>query len=210
MGCVRSLNRRDHAAAVSELRLSSYQRMQGAAVGQESLIWSRIDDQCIVLGVQEQGVLLATMRVELVDDRALLDAKLETPWSFGDVQFPVMILSRAATRAGEERRGMNTLLRYHALLLAGHWDVDDVVGTFIKGSPRERTLQEMGYQLYDSPCGWGSSDFKSVSAVAIAHLKLSHGGKRARKICQYQVGLLLQDYPWVGSLPQPKFVTGIK
>ncbi len=86
------------AGQVSELRARSYQRAQGMEVSAESLYWNPSDDSSLVLGVYDQSSLVATMRLEKIGNKEILEAKIEAPWPGQmDHNFPLGLLSRAAT-----------------------------------------------------------------------------------------------------------------
>lgn len=170
-----------HAVEVNQLRKEGYQRIRGFHVQPEGLFWNRSDDQAIVLGVQDtEGALVSTMRLELIEDLKMVETKLESTWSFpSETQWPVGVLSRASTRFNWAGRGLNGVLRYHALKMAEGFGVRYMTGTFVTGSPREKTMLAMGYQVFTNTKGWSGHGFQSSAPITVATLDLKRHSQKA-------------------------------
>ena len=201
-----SLARESDKEQISKLREDEYARASGFKVNPEAVRWNRSDDQCAILAVWDGSEVISTMRIELVDNQTMLETKLECPWEFGEISYPVMLLSKAATRLSHQGRGLNAAMRYHSLLLAKRWGVQYLVGTFVDGSPRRNTMARMGYQFFINKKGWFSSDYHSEREVIVAKLDLVTEGKHAVSMLERAGSQLI----WQGEIPKAKFVRLVK
>lgn len=199
------------AEAVNALRLAEYSKAAGFEVKPPGVLWNRSDDQSTVIGAWSEGELLATLRLELVDSMELVERKMECPWSFPiALRLPVMVLSKMATRSSCRGQGLNALLRYWALELARGWEIQQVIGTFVSGSPRERSMREMGYEFFTNERGWFAGDYKSTSPVLVCVLDMSRNGQQAIDVCRRIAGRSLAEYPWAGARPEKRLVQVVK
>jgi hypothetical protein len=198
------------AELVSALRIKEYSKASGFHTSNEAIEWNRSDDQCVILGIRECGELVSTMRVELVDSQSMLETKLECPWEYGEITYPAMILSKAATSSSHRGRGLNTALRYWSLVLSQKWGVRYVVGTFVADSPRQNLMSRMGYEFYENPLGWFAHDYRSTRKVLVAKLDLQVEGRRAREVTSNEVGISTGEFPWVGNWPDIRIVNVVK
>jgi hypothetical protein len=180
---------------VNQLRLQSYATADGFLTKPESLLWREADDSSIILGILENGELISTMRLEFVSSVELLSKKLEMDVSHLPIHLPAMLLSRAATSRRWAGKGLNATLRYFALEIAERAGVTDVVGTFVKGSPREKTLQKMGYQFYDNPEGWTSPGYLSLKPVTVVHLNLNDQKQHAQRVLKDMARNAIEMFP---------------
>ncbi len=205
-----SLVDRSSAEAINRLRTVEYGRAGGFRVDPKVIEWNASDDESFILVVREGEQILATMRAELADNIDIVEKKLECPWSFGELDFPVLLLSKAATDSTIRRKGLNTVLRYWAFRLAQHWHVSHVVGTFVEGSPRINAMGEMGYEFFKNELGWFRLDYQSERPVLVAKLDFRRQAAVAIEASRRIVGDPEKDYPWSGEFPAPKFVTRLK
>lgn len=206
---VKVLNKK-HREQVNTLRKAAYHSAKGFKVNDVAIEWNRSDDQCTILGIYDRNTLAATMRIELVDTPEMIENKLEYPFTFHDLSFPAMILSKAATHRHYVGRGFNAVLRFHALQLAKVWNVRYLLGTFVDGSPRIRSMQKMGYRFYENPEGWYAVDYHSERKVLIASLDMQKYGDQAIAITEEIARANIIEYPFIGDLPNPKIVRVIK
>lgn len=200
-----------HAEAINALRRAEYGDAPGFKVDAPGILWNRSDDQCTVLAAFDGGELISTMRIELVDNQELVERKMECPWSFPvALRYPVMILSKAATRKSHRAAGLNALMRFWALRFGCEWQVKQVIGTFVSGSPREKSMRQMGYQFFVNEQGWFKGDYHSENPVLVALLDLETDGEQAVRVCGEIAKDAVEAYPWKGSLPGRKFVQVVK
>lgn len=199
------------AEAINALRRAEYGDAPGFKVDAPGILWNRSDDQCTVLAAYDGEELVSTMRIELVDNQDLVERKMECPWSFPvPLRYPVMILSKAATRKTHRAYGLNALMRFWAFRLGREWAVQQVIGTFVSGSPREKSMRQMGYQFFVNEQGWFKGDYRSENPVLVALLDLDTDGEQAVRVCGEIAKDAVQDYPWRGELPMKKFVQVVK
>ncbi len=201
---------RNEAAEINRLRIAEYAKAGGFYVDPKVIEWNASDDESFILAIKEGGRILATMRAELADNVSIVEKKLECPWNFGELGFPVLLLSKAATDSSIRRRGLNTVLRYWAFRLAEHWKVSHVVGTFVEGSPRINAMREMGYEFHRNELGWFQLDYRSERPVLVAKLDFAKHGAAALEASRRIAGDPEADFPWQGDFPAPKFITKLK
>lgn len=195
---------------VSELRMQEYRSASGFKVDVQTLKWRASDSESYIMVAETNGRLVSTMRGEIIDAQKLLEEKLECPWSFDlELQFPVLLLSRAATDSSMREHGLNLLLRSRFFDLARHYGIRHVVGTFVAGSPRERSLKEMGYQFFENTAGWQKSTYRSLAPVQVVVLDLERDYTRADEYCRSRVGKSFQEYAFEETFPEIKYVRSI-
>lgn len=180
---------------IEVLRMQEYAKASGFTVDLTTLKWGLSDDQSFVMAARNDGKLVSTMRGEVIDDRSLLEKKLECPWDFPlELNYPVLLLSRAATLSSQRSAGLNLVLRYWFFRFAMLHQIEFVIGTFVSGSPRERTLREMGYQFFENLHGWQQSTYRSLRSVCVVVLNLKTHGDQALKYCIQRASENIQDY----------------
>ena len=194
---------------IDALRMQEYALASGFQVDLSTLRWKVSDDESFVMAARKEGQIISTMRGEVIDDLALLEHKLECPWSFPKIQFPVLLLSRAATLSPFRSLGLNLVLRYWFLRFAMERNIEFVVGTFVSGSPRENTLREMGYQFFENKLGWQQSTYRSLRPVNVVMLNLRTEGKKAMDYCLNRAPKSIDDFPYHGDFPQLRMVNTI-
>lgn len=207
---IRALTRTS-ASAVNDLRRAEYAKASGFRVADSGILWNASDDQSIVLGAFEDEQLIATMRMEVIEDLDIVEKKIECPWNFDlPLRFPVMILSRAATATSHRGTGINTLMRLHALKIAKSMGVQFALGTFIADSPRARTLERMGYRFFENKLGWNRHDYKSEKTVIVAALDLEAEFEKAAEECRRLTNEIVDTYQWIAELPHNGRVTLVR
>lgn len=198
---IRALTR-DSAKQVNDLRVAEYAKAKGFHVAAAGILWNASDDQSIVLGAYEDDVLISTMRMEILDDRNLVEQKIECPWDYPvELQFPTMLLSRASTASSHRGTGINTLLRLHCLKIAKDLGVRQAIGTFVADSPRARTLERMGYRFFENRQGWTHADYRSEGRVIVAVLDFHEDFETAMAECRRLTSSLNADFTFDGVLP---------
>lgn len=196
-----------HAPQVDALRLAEYADAKGFSVQPPGILWNRSDDQAIILGAWDGDDLVATLRLEVIESQALVEAKLECPWTFPvALRLPVMILSKMATRKAYRRSGLNNALRLHALTLARDWDLELVLGTMVAGSPRREAMTAMGYRFFANDLGWQTTNYQSHQAVVVAALDLKTHGPQALTACRESAGDAVTTFAWRGDRPERRVV----
>ncbi len=194
-------------AQIDHLRMQEYAKASGFAVDLSTLKWRESDDDSFVMAAESNGELISTMRGEIISDQLMLEKKLECPWDFPlDIQFPVLLLSRAATLSSHRSLGLNLVLRYWFLKFAEHHKLPFVIGTFVKGSPRENTLSEMGFQFFENTLGWQQSTYRSLRPVNVVALDMQTHSKQAMHVCEQKVPEAIEAYFFEGNFPQLKTV----
>lgn len=195
---------------VEQLRMQEYAQASGFAVDLATLKWKSSDDESYVMVAKNDDQIVSTMRGEVIQDRSLLEKKLECPWDFEfPLEMPVLLLSRAATCSSYRSAGLNLVLRYWFLRLAVKHGVRSVVGTFVSGSPRENTLREMGYQFFENKLGWQQSTYRSLRPVTVAALDLQTQGDQALRYCLERVRESLYEYAFDEKFPTLKIVRNL-
>ncbi len=200
----------DRKNEIEALRQQEYANAKGFVVDLETLKWKSSDDESFVMAAESKGQLVSTMRGEVIDELAILEKKLECPWSFPlELNMPVLLLSRAATLSSYRKIGLNLVLRYWFIRLAMAHKIHFLVGTFVSGSPRENTLQEMGYQFFENKLGWQQSTYQSLGAVTVAALNLQTDGEKALQYCLDRVPEGIKEYQLSQEFPAIRFVRNL-
>lgn len=195
---------------VGLLRRAAYDRNPDMKVADSSLFWNVSDDQSYVLVAEGYDGIHATMRLECIRIASILSQKIEASSGLYPFEYPCAVLSRAATRTSDTGRGMNALLRYYCADLAKKLGMKQLIGTWIKGSPRERSMVEMGYTIFEHPTGWDSEDFKNVSPAMVGVLDLDKDYQKCLDVCAQKSNSIFQDYQWSEQVPNLRFVDRIK
>ena len=191
---------------IEEIRQKEYAKASGFYLDLKSLQWRESDDQSFVLAAELNGKVVSTMRGEVISDPSLLEKKLECSWNFSlPLEYPVLLLSRAATLSSHRALGLNLTLRHYFLKFAKHHNLPFVVGTFISGSPREKTLRQMGYQFFENTLGWQQSTYRSLRPVTVVALDMKKDGEHALKYAQAHLGASA-FFEEPAQFPELKFV----
>ncbi len=191
---------KQHSPIVNALRKTEYAKAKGFSVQDSGIFWNTSDDQAIVLGAWEADKLIATMRMEILEEQALVEKKIECPWDFAvALRFPALILSRAATDSSYRGTGINTLLRKHCFEIAKERGVKQAIGTFVAGSARTRTLEKMGYQFFENQLGWNRHDYRSHERVHVAVLDMEAQWATAIDECNRLTESLSREFRWIAT-----------
>tara|TARA_B110001454_G_scaffold218046_1_gene244906 strand:- start:16153 stop:16782 length:630 start_codon:yes stop_codon:yes gene_type:complete len=199
----------DATLEIENLRKQEYAQANGYTLDLSTLRWSISDSQSYVMVARDNQKMVSTMRGELIADQSLLEKKLECPWDFPKtLQWPAILLSRAATIQSHQSQGLNLILRYWFLKMALHHCIPLVVGTFVSGSPRQNTLKQMGYHFFENPLGWQQSSYRSHRPVIVAVLDMTTHGQQALDYCERKLGRNL-TYKFEGSFPELRYVRNL-
>ena len=184
--------------ALFQLRKKAYAQAKGFSLDLERLRWNTSDDQSYILGIFQDQQLISTMRAEVIEQKTVLEKKLECPWNFPvKMDGPVLLLSRAATEKAHANKGLNLLLRGIFLEMAKTYQLSHLIGTFVPNSPREESLRKMGYQFFSNPMGWQESHYSSFGAVHVVCLDLGSTYEKAKTFIQEQLPTEL--YPLIAN-----------
>ncbi len=195
---------------IDAMRMQEYGKASGFHVDLGTLQWGASDTDSFVMAAELEGSLIATMRGELIIDASLLERKLECEWNFPvELDFPVLLLSRAATLSTHRGSGLNLVLRYWFLRLAEHFAIPFVIGTFVAASPRENTLRAMGYEFFENKEGWQQSSYRSLRKVFVVSLDMQKNGAGALRFCQERMGDGIRDFQFESEFPKLKVVRGL-
>jgi hypothetical protein len=188
---------------VERLRMREYANAEGFTLDLNSLKWKSADDTSYVMVLEREARIVATMRGEVLKSKTLLEKKLECPWEFPiELEGPVLLLSRAATLGRQRSSGLNLALRYRFLQMAKEHQLRFVIGTFVKGSPREKSLADMGYQMFENTLGWQRSTYRSFVPVTVAVIDMQKEGERALAYCRQHLSPELLETPF-DEVPSP-------
>ncbi len=195
---------------ISNFRKQEYASAQGYSLDLNTLNWKTSDDESFVLIAKQNGKIVSTMRGEVIQDQSILEQKLECPWNFNcPLEMPVLLLSRAATLKSHQSLGLNLILRYWFLKLADCYKIPMILGTFVEGSPRQKTLLAMGYQFFENKLGWQQSTYRSHRAVIVAALTLETALNQAIPYCD-QSFKSYKDHPkFTAPIPELRFVRSL-
>ncbi len=157
-----------HSEALGELRRIAYKAQFGERVDDAKLSWNPNDLLFLNLGLFNGEQLAACLRISVIEsDREFHRVTLQ-PARPG-TRYPLIVLSRGATRPEFASQGLHSHLRLHALKLAqaaGPWDV---LGAMEADSPRIKQLKELGYTFEACPNEWDGF-LKSSQTVMLGSL----------------------------------------
>lgn len=191
--------------AVNQLRLSLYQNTKGFDAQPPAILWNRSDDQACVLVAYEGERAVGTLRLDLLNDREMVEYRLECPWDFEvPYQQPVALLGKMAVVKEYRKSGLNQNLRYQALRIAKEWGAAMASGTMVAASPRKDSMTRMGYVFFQHPVGWTSPYYKNNEPVLVVCL-LREKFDQAMEVCLEKCSQSLAEFPFEGELPEPRY-----
>ncbi len=184
-----------YSSQVNELRKKAYFDAKGVEVHDDGIFWNKSDDQSIVLGIFNEKRLISTMRAEIISDINLVEQKLECPWNFGAIPFPVIVLSKAAIDLNYTGLGFNSILRLMFFSIAKDWGIKTILGTMTANSLRIASMEKLGYKFFSNDLGWHSTNYKSLEKVVISKLDFEQYGSRALEILtQKYAGMIKNNF----------------
>jgi len=191
----------EDSSKLEDLRVQSYANCIGFVINPSVMKWTYNDSRNYNLGAYVGNRLVSVMRVEVAHTLAEVEGKLQVKWCFEPLEFPVMVLSKAATCDSVKSSGLNALLRHWALQIAKEWDVSHVVGTFVEGSPRQASMAEMGYSFYTNSKGW-KGDFETDEKIVVAVLNTSEKLEQALSVTKRISAQLYEQYSFLPELAE--------
>jgi len=200
----------EHSEQINAIRMQEYAQASGFDLDLKTLEWKQSDSDSFVMAAEQDGAVISTMRGEVISEQSLLEKKLECTWNFPlQLEFPILLLSRAATLSSHRSSGMNLVLRYWFLKLAEFHQIPFVLGTFVSGSPREQSLREMGYEFFENKEGWKQSTYRSLRPVYVVALDMRNKGVHALNYCLKRADVGLRNFSVQGEFPTMKYVRGL-
>ncbi len=202
-GCI-SYATKAQSEQVSLLRCQEYSRSKAFANVDKSWVrWTEEDDTGTVLVAWgEAGQALATMRCRLICSREEAEAAEDCSFEECRIDWPCLMLERAATREEYRKTGLNSALRYHLLRLAIQWGIRHTVGVVVEGDPRTRLMHLLGYDFFPGKRSWVAYGVPQECQIQAAVLYMGKHGKTALDQLKVHVcGDALIDYPWAGEDP---------
>ena len=181
MYLIKQLNK-SNAAEVNIIRKQSYAQAKGMKVKDEGIFWNQSDEQSIVFGVFHRDHLIATMRGEIITDLPLIEKKMECPWTYGDLELPSMILSKAAVKSNYQNKGLTSVLRLIFFQLAQRWHIKTILGTMTANSLRINGMKALGYTFVENPIGWKDDNYMSSEKVLISILDFDQFGASSLQV----------------------------
>jgi hypothetical protein len=189
----------EDASKLEDLRVQSYASCIGFVINPSIMKWTYNDSRHYNLGAYVGNRLVSVMRVEVAYTLAEVEGKLQVKWQFEPLQFPVMVLSKAATCDSVKSSGLNALLRHWAFQIAKEWGVSHVLGTFVEGSPRQASMEEMGYTFYLNSKGW-KGHFESDEKIVVAALNVEEKLDQALSVTHRISASLFDKYAFLPDL----------
>lgn len=189
--------KRSHAEQYTFVQSASLTKAKGFVARPETYQWFPEHEIYPTLGAFHGDQLISVMRLEWILSWSELNAKMHSNFSHPNFKFPAAYLTKGGTLPEFMSLGLNSLLRYHALKISLHWQVEYIFGTMIKGSPRVESMKQMGYEFTVNPIKW-KGYYRSDENALIAHLNLREKGLQALTYLEDKYIQLLIDY-------KPKF-----
>jgi hypothetical protein len=142
--------------AVNALRLETYSAApEFRLLRPDLLAWDARDRSCVVLGGwDDAGRLVATSQCRVAASTADAEALMGVSVEVAPTSFPGMVIGRAATAPGRAGGGLNSVLRWHGLIAARDVGFHSILGLAYQGAPRMRTMEAMGYRLWQPARVW--------------------------------------------------------
>jgi hypothetical protein len=164
------------AAKITNLRATAYKKFGSDLKNSDSLQFGPSDIWNANIGIVERDELLSLLRLEKHRTEKTLRFTLQT--SATALEYPVAVLSRAATAEQAQGQNFHMLLRLVALKALVKAGYREVYGTFRVSSKRSAFLKTLGYNLIEESSEW--SDFlQTHQRTYRAVLDLRSEGHRA-------------------------------
>ncbi len=160
---------RDDAVAYNTLIQDSFKKVSEFRAEPQTLCWTLTDDHYYVLGLFKNHQLVAFLRMEWIESIPELRFKTDEDTILFQPEFPIGYLAKAGTATAEKNKGLNSILRYHALKIFLDLEIQSVIGIIAEGSARHKTMEEIGYQFTAKQKPW-NGNFKSDRKIVIGHL----------------------------------------
>ncbi len=130
----------------------------------ELLQWSSSDELSFIIGIYEQGELVGAAKWEMIHSEQHLLTKLVgiTKQNLpSNLKYPVIYTAQSSSLPKVRNKGLNTKLRKVSLKMAQLAGIPTSCTTLIQGSPRIRTLENLGYLFSVNQTKWNTASYKS-------------------------------------------------
>jgi hypothetical protein len=139
-----------------------------------TLGWSAADHSGLVLGLWSGtggpgAVLLSTLRLNVFRRASAAEHFLEHALSGVGVEWPALVLSRAATAPGQGRHGLMAMLRWAYLQAFPAAHLRGVLAVVFETAPRLHSMHRVGYRFTVPESSW-DSEASALKPPLIAHL----------------------------------------
>lgn len=191
---------------VEQLLRETFAKASGFSTDPIVSKWSVSDDYYPCFGIFAEENLLAYMRAEWISSDQELLIKIGEPENQFKFAYPIGHLAKAATHPSMQSKGLNLILRYHALRLFKYWKVSSVIGTMVEGSARIQTMRKLGYYFFSKKKKWNgifSSDRNVLLAILDGNERISAAleqieSQHADVIAKVDVEFSLSQIPMIG------------
>ncbi len=159
----------EQISAIVQLRQLEYVRRFGSDFNLQYLNWNDGDQNSQHFCAYNQNQLISTLRVSvhLTAESLERSTRIKTPL---DLQYPVGLLARAATRANFTSLGVHTHLRSMAFNFLLSHSICTILGTLEVSALRLPQLLDLGYRVLTESSAWKASFLKSQGPVALIGL----------------------------------------
>lgn len=162
------------------LRQEEYERSFPEQFHPQKFEWNDVDDESDHLGVYHQDILISVLRLTKLD-ATNFEKIMAFPLDSKQFSGNMLALSRAATKAEWQGKGLHLLLRYYGFLQARASNTQWIFGTMEKSSPRIPLLERLGYEFKINQAGW-KGWAKNKEDVLVASLDFENKGHQALAI----------------------------
>lgn len=168
-------------SAIEALRIEAYKQSDDfQLLDLTPVLWNGADSAALVLVVEREGEVIATMRATLVADPLTIVQHLGAAWpSAAPFKGPVMVLERAATKPEFRRLGLNSMLRLCFFRMAMTMGVKQIAGSVYQGTARIALMETLGYAFHPIEEDHDDWVVKADAPRLTAILDLERDGQRA-------------------------------
>ncbi|MCP4745305.1 MAG: hypothetical protein GY874_04060 [Desulfobacteraceae bacterium] len=186
--------------AISDLRIKEYNLSNDfALIKPEKLLWSKTDDENIVIAAWDNEQAVSTMRAILLKNHEVASSILEC--KLPDlVIYPAIALNSVATSFEYRGIGLNQVLRYHVFQAAVGSGVGTIIGPVYAGAPRLKFMEQMGYEFIVPEKCWQNKLRPNTKRI-LGLLKIEHLQNAINHIRKTRDGAL-KSFPWRGAFVQ--------
>jgi hypothetical protein len=180
---------------LTQILTDSYRRSSDFTMQSEQFFLDNFKERSAVLTCRVNGVLVGTMRADLISSPA--DLAYEDEGFLMPDMVPALLLCRAATLSDRRARGVNSILRAYCIEAALKLSLRSLVGEVYRSAPRTRLMAELGYSFY--PLKATSDAVRTYqSECFFAHLDLGNFGASALSALRTRNAELKFPVRWVG------------
>jgi len=187
--------------AIAALLESQYAQSDEVSLRNEHKIrWTNASDSDVILVVVILGRIVSTMRGTVVATSVDAEGILQRPLDSANVNFPALVLSRAATQASARRNGYSSLLRYCFIRACVDTSIKTVIGAMNSTAPRIPDMKRMGYRFsMPEPHEPAFLKLHAPSLSVVAMLDCTHFARAIDHLATQQSDTLRQA-EWLGEL----------